>query len=1038
MDKVAQADAMDIDVGAYIEDSQFLSELANMMSQSSAAADAISAAFASMGYDVEWTDNTWQGSILKSTNGGVGLPTEVAEKLKSQVELNVPSLKIKRTQSSGGAKTSYGGSKGSSNGGGSNGGGDGGSSNNDKANEDTEETFDWIEVAITRIEEEIGRLDKVIDDTYDNWANRNTAITKKIEKLGTEIKAQTTAQEEYLRNAKEVAINDGKALDLEKDYDNDSTSEQYQYDLGKYNEAVAAWATGEYQKKVREGLMSGNDIEKIANKYLVEAIQKYQELYNKSVAAGDAIKDLQIQVKDQYKQLYENIIKEYDDVTTGYTKEADIIQKRMERMEEHGYFVDSSYYDDLIDIENKKIKNQSKELEEATKKVNEFIAAGVTSGEAYEAAKQALQDVNLGLEESRTNLVKLQKEQRQLRWDRFEWLEEQLADISEEAEHLIKLFDSEKLFDDQGYLTNKGYAKLGLIGVEFNDSIAKLQRYKDEYAEAKKELEEAPNDQNAIDHYNKVVEGMRSATEGMTDNAEKLRSVFEEAVNKHLEALQKVIDKTKEQLSVEKDLYDFQKNLANQTKNIANLEKQLAAYSGDDSEETRKKRQELQKQLDEAQQQLQETEWDRYISETNQMLDDLKEDYEEYLNGKLDDFMGLANNMINVANDNTAAIKEGMTEIKNQYGITTEHFEKFGDTEGTLLTTLQDGGEFSNKVEAIKTIVGEFKSSMESVADPEKNGLRAAVEKLSKDIVALENKQFELQNTKAVKEEEKKNNGGKEPEVIDGIVDTFNWGKMGEWKSDDKGYWYQYNDGNIPKDKWSQIDGNWYYFDDKGYMATNQYRSDGKGGYSWVGENGAYNSSWNAKWKKDDDGYYWLEYSDGSYPTNQWLEIDGKWYYFDSEGYMVTGRQWLGGKSYSFGTDGHWLGYATGTQNVPKDNLYWTQEKGSELIYKTSSGAMLTPLNQGDMVFTHDMSQRLWEIAAGNIPVGSGIVIPDISSDLKQDITANNNITIELPNVQNYDDFKRELKNDTEFEKFMQEVTIGQVMGNNKLNKKKY
>ena len=89
-------------------------------------------------------------------------------------------------------------------------------------------------------------------------------------------------------------------------------------------------------------------------------------------------------------------------------------------------------------------------------------------------------------------------------------------------------------------------------------------------------------------------------------------------------------------------------------------------------------------------------------------------------------------------------------------------------------------------------------------------------------------------------------------------------------------------------------------------------------------------------------------------------------------------------------------------------------------------------------MFTHDMSQRLWEIAAGNIPVGSGIVIPDISSDLKQDITANNNITIELPNVQNYDDFKRELKNDTEFEKFMQEVTIGQVMGNNKLNKKKY
>ena len=147
-------------------------------------------------------------------------------------------------------------------------------------------------------------------------------------------------------------------------------------------------------------------------------------------------------------------------------------------------------------------------------------------------------------------------------------------------------------------------------------------------------------------------------------------------------------------MSVEKDLYDFQKNLANQTKNIANLEKQLAAYSGDDSEETRKKRQELQKQLDEAQQQLEETEWDRYISETGQMLDDLKEDYEEYLNGKLDNFMELANNMINVANNNTAAIKAGMEEIKSEYGITTEHFENFGDTQKTLLSTFEDGGTF--------------------------------------------------------------------------------------------------------------------------------------------------------------------------------------------------------------------------------------------------------------------------------------------------------------------------------------------------------
>ena len=153
---------------------------------------------------------------------------------------------------------------------------------------------------------------------------------------------------------------------------------------------------------------------------------------------------------------------------------------------------------------------------------------------------------------------------------------------------------------------------------------------------------------------------------------------------------------------------------------------------------------------------------------------------------------------------------------------------------------------------------------------------------------------------------------------------------------------------------------------------------------------------------------------------------------------MVTGQQIIDGKSRSFGKDGKWLGYATGTKKVPNDQLAWTQENASELIYRTSDGAMLTPLNRGDMVFTHDMSQRLWEIASGNMPVAATVVLPNVAGANTRTITTNNSISIELPNVQNYDDFKRELKSDTEFEKFMQEVTIGQVMGNNKLNKHKF
>lgn len=50
-------------------------------------------------------------------------------------------------------------------------------------------------------------------------------------------------------------------------------------------------------------------------------------------------------------------------------------------------------------------------------------------------------------------------------------------------------------------------------------------------------------------------------------------------------------------------------------------------------------------------------------------------------------------------------------------------------------------------------------------------------------------------------------------------------------------------------------------------------------------------------WLLDDVGY-WYRNADGSYPRESWQEIDSKWYYFDSRGYMVTGWIHWNDKSY--------------------------------------------------------------------------------------------------------------------------------------------
>lgn len=42
-------------------------------------------------------------------------------------------------------------------------------------------------------------------------------------------------------------------------------------------------------------------------------------------------------------------------------------------------------------------------------------------------------------------------------------------------------------------------------------------------------------------------------------------------------------------------------------------------------------------------------------------------------------------------------------------------------------------------------------------------------------------------------------------------------------------------------------------------------------------------------WQKDDDGY-WYARANGSYPKEQFEQIDGTWYYFDGSGYMLSDK----------------------------------------------------------------------------------------------------------------------------------------------------
>ena len=101
-------------------------------------------------------------------------------------------------------------------------------------------------------------------------------------------------------------------------------------------------------------------------------------------------------------------------------------------------------------------------------------------------------------------------------------------------------------------------------------------------------------------------------------------------------------------------------------------------------------------------------------------------------------------------------------------------------------------------------------------------------------------------------------------------------------------------------------------------------------------------------WQKNNKGW-WYQNADGSYPENEFKTIGGHKYYFETDGYMVTGWLNLDKTYYLFDDNGHMLTgwqYIDGTyyyMDVKLGDMYvGLHEIGDETYLFAPSGAMVT------------------------------------------------------------------------------------------------
>ena len=343
------------------------------------------------------------------------------------------------------------------------------------------------------------------------------------------------------------------------------------------------------------------------------------------------------------KEKFDNISSDYENKISSNEQKKTSINNKISLAQEQGKQVSTAYYKSLISAEKGEQSKLIKERKKLQKSLNDAVISGSIkkgSDEWFEMVS-AINEVTNAIDESTQSIVEFQNALRQLKWDTFDKSLETVKRVNSEADYYIDLLSHKDMTDkDTGNFTEYGIATIGLHKTNYDNYIAQAEAYQDEYNNIMEQIrkgELSTSDENVIQRLRDLQNAHRDAKKSAEDELESINDLVKQGYEAQTDALSKLIEKYKKLKDSELEAYKYQKEIAEKTKQIASLQKQLTAYTGNNSEESRATIQKLKVELENAKSDLKDTQYEKFISDTEDMLDDLMSDYQEFIDEKIND-----------------------------------------------------------------------------------------------------------------------------------------------------------------------------------------------------------------------------------------------------------------------------------------------------------------------------------------------------------------------------------------------------------------
>lgn len=484
-----------------------------------------------------------------------------------------------------------------------------------------------------------------------------------------------------------------------------------------------------------------NKYEKENIKYLntqYKHLLEIAKLHEDDVEYARLEAEQQAKIAEAYKAMFDNVQTEFENKISLISNDISDLDNEIKKVEASGRLVDASYYNHKISFENEslaKLKEEETSLVEQLKNVKMFSPAWYECQDAIQGVQNAQADSLSKVKEYKDAINEIADTIQNDIVDAFH-------DVTDEAELLVTLLGDELSDEDTGVLTKDGLAVLSLYVTQMNICKDAAESFHKEIKSMQDALDSGTLsfiDANGVQReYASVFElkkaikdfyaSYRDEVKHTYDYESKIVDMMIKKYQSELDYLKELIEKKKAELDAEKDLHDYAKSLKEQTDNINSLRKQIAALKGDTSKETESRIQKLQSQLKESESSLEEQEYERYISDQQDMLDHLYDEYAKLVDNVMKDHDKLLKEGLDLFAQTASDVQDVIKATAEEHGyeITAEmekviasiegmgHLDSYLGVGGTITQSL---GDIVNEVHnAYVGISSEFQGLKDAIA----------------------------------------------------------------------------------------------------------------------------------------------------------------------------------------------------------------------------------------------------------------------------------------------------------------------------------